>query len=335
VKSYSATENFSSLVQDFFCQRLVSQQNVSSQTVAAYRDAFRLFFQFTRRHANRKPSEVTIDDFETDNVLRFLQYLEEERHNCPRTRNARLAALRSFIEFAASKNPAYVGVCQRLLAIPMKRFDLPQLQFLTKQEIVAIIDNTDQGTLSGRRDHVMFTVLYNTGARVSELIGILIQDIRLDAHPSVRLHGKGRKERSVPLWTSTARALSVWIKELPKDQTSPVFPDTRGDAISRSGVEYRLRLAVKHASLGLTSLTGKRISPHTIRHTAAMHLLESGVDITVIALWLGHESIQTTHRYIEADMQMKRRAIEMLGEPGEKRIHSRTEDPLLQFLNSL
>lgn len=335
MKTYRSTQEFPSLVQEFFCERLVNQQNVSPQTVGAYRDAFRLFFRFIREQCNRRPSEITIADFETTEVLQFLQYLEEQRGNCIRTRNARLAALRSFIEYAASKNPTYVATSHRLLAIPMKRFQLPQLQFLSNQEMMAIINNTDQRTWSGRRDRLMFTVLYNTGARVSELIGICIQDLRLDGHPAVRLHGKGRKERTVPLWGSTARALSAWMKELSLESTGVVFPHAGGRPLSRSGVEYRLRLAVNRACGDCGSLMGKNISPHTIRHTTALHLLESGVDITVIALWLGHENIQTTHRYIEADMKMKQHAIAMLDAPKGKRTSRRQDDRLLQFLNSL
>jgi site-specific recombinase XerD len=335
MKTTNSGGSVAALVQGFFCSRLVEQQDASPRTVAAYRDTFRLFFEFLRRSSGRAPSQVTIDDFDTDTILRFLRYLEEQRHNCARTRNARLAALRSFIEYAVSRDPALVGVSQQLLAIPMKHVDLPQVQFLTKEEIAAIIDNTDQATWSGRRDRVMFSVLYNTGARVSELIGIRLQDVRHGAHPALRLHGKGRKERTVPLWRSTARSVSLWTHELPEAPTTCLFPDTRGSAISRSGVEYRLNLAVRRAADDRPSLLNKRISPHTFRHTTAMHLLESGVDITVIALWLGHESIQTTHRYVEADMKMKRKAISRLDAPKGKAIKGAYNDELMRFLNSL
>jgi len=227
------------------------------------------------------------------------------------------------------------GVGNMMALDTMKHVDLPQVQFLTKEEIAAIIDSTDQATWSGRRDRVMFTVLYNTGARVSELIGIELQDVRLDAHPAVRLHGKGRKERTVPLWRSTGRSISLWAHELPQIPTTCLFPDTRGTAISRSGVEYRLRLAITRAARNQPSLLSRRISPHTIRHTTAMHLLESGVDITVIALWLGHESIQTTHKYVEADMKMKRKAISRLDAPKGNATAGIKKDELMRFLNSL
>jgi integrase/recombinase XerD len=326
---------FPALLQDFFLQRLVAQREASAQTVASYRDAFELLLGFAERRTGRPPSALTLRDLDASFVLAFLDHLEEERGNSPRTRNARLAAIRSFMRYASVRDPASLPVAQRVLAIPSKRFDRPVLGFLSRDEVQAILDAPDRSTSSGCRDAVLLAVLYNTGARVSEITGLRVADILLDRAAAVRLHGKGRKERVVPLWKSTATQLRAWLAQIDRSPQAPVFRNRVGRPISRSGVEHRLRVAVATAATTCPSLVGRRISPHTLRHTTAMHLLQGGVDITVIAMWLGHEDPATTHLYLEADLEMKEAALRRVEDPSPKPARFRASDRLLAFLDTL
>jgi integrase/recombinase XerD len=278
---------FPRLLQDFFLKRLVDQRGVSAQTIASYRDTFELLLRFIEKQTRQTPSSLTIDDLDAPTILAFLDHLERERGNTARTRNLRLTAIRSFMRYASVRAPAFLPVAQRVLAIPTKRFERPVLNFLSREEIQAILDAPDRSTFSGQRDAVLFATLYNTGARVSEMSRLLIKDVLLNRQSALHLHGKGRKERVVPLWKSTLAQLRVWLPIVDGGPDFPVFPNRIGQSISRSGIEHRLRLAVQTAAKRLPPLAKRRISPHTIRHTTAMHLLQSGVDITVIALWLG------------------------------------------------
>lgn len=327
--------SFPALLQDFFVQRLVAQLGASSQTIASYRDAFELFLRFVECRTGRQPSALTLRDLDAPLVLAFLDHLEEERHNSPRTRNVRLAAIRSFFRYASVREPASLHVAQRVLAIPCKRFERPVLDFLSRDEIHALLDAPDRSTWSGRRDAVLFAMLYNTGARVSEMVGLRVGDVLFDRESAVRLHGKGRKERAVPLWKSTASQLRAWLANGNRDPNATVFCNRAGRPISRSGVEHRLRVAIASATKKCPSLAGRRISPHTLRHTTAMHLLQGGVDITVIALWLGHEDPTMTHCYVEANLQMKETALQRLTDPSPKRARYRATDRLLAFLDAL
>ena len=332
----TATTAFNKLVQDFFCCNLISQRNASPRTVASYRDAFRLFLNLLPDLTGKELPEITLSDLSPEVVTAFLGRLEADRHNSIRTRNNRFAALRSFFRYALSRNPDSMSTIQRVLDIPMKRFDRPQLGFLSREEVRSIIESPDTSTWSGRRDRVMFATLYNTGARVSEIASAKIGDLELDrTSASLLLHGKGRKERTVPLWKETACALRDWLPEVQPSAGSPLFPNTCGGYMSRSGVENRLHRSVASAREKCPSLKTRRISPHTFRHTTAMHLLQSGVDITVIALWLGHESPVTTHMYVEADLSMKEHALALVQEPGIKTHRYRPSDSLLRFLDSL
>ena len=330
-----SSQGFPTLLQRFFLDRLLNQQNVSKQTVAAYRDTFRLLLNYLQIHRSLVPSALSLGDLNAETVLGFLEYLEQQRGNSIRTRNARLAAIRSFLHYAGSYDPPSLATIQRVLAIPMKRFELPAVVFLSQEEITALLKASDLTTWSGRRDQALFTTLYNTGARVSEIIGARISDLVLDSAASLNLHGKGRKERAIPLWKSTVQCLKHWLNENTADAHRPLFPDARGLQLSRSGVEYRLRLAKQSASESCPSLAAKRISPHILRHTTAMHLLQSGVDLTVIALWLGHESPATTHWYMEADLAMKEAALARLQEPPLSPSRYRPSDKLIQFLETL
>jgi integrase/recombinase XerD len=241
--------------------------------------------------------------------------LEKERQNSSRTRNARLAAIRSFMHYVAYQEPAAAAITARVLAIPTKRYDRRLLDYLSHEEMHAILDAPLSSTWSGQRDCVLLRLLYNTGARVSEIAALSRADIRFGRPCLVQLHGKGRKQRAVPVWNSTAKELKLWLKQAPHEPDTPLFANRFGQRLSRSGIEKRLRLAVQAAISQCDSLRSRTISPHTFRHTTAMHLLQNGVDITVIALWLGHESPATTHHYIELDLAMKRRALEKLAAP--------------------
>lgn len=330
-----AEPSFPTLVRDFFCQRLIAQRNVSARTVASYRDTFRLLLRYAEKHKNRRPTEMTLGCLDAPFVLAFLEHIETERHNSIRSRNLRLTAIRSFMRYAASRNPIYLPLVERVLAIPSKRFDRPMLDFLSRQEIEALLDAPDRSTWSGYRDHVMFTTFYNTGARVSEIINLHVSDIRFERDASILINGKGRKQRAVPLWKSTVTALRHWLRRLDGKLEAPVFPNREGSPLSRSGVVYRLSLAVREAAKECPTLEGRKVSPHTLRHTTAMHLLQAGVDITVIALWLGHESPVTTHHYIEADLKMKERALSTIQQPPSRNLRYRPGDRLISFLEGL
>lgn len=267
-------------------------------------------------------------------MLDFPDHLETERRNCPRTRNLRLTAIRSFMRYASVRDPAALPVAQRVLAIPTKRFDRPILGFLPREEIEALLDAPDRTTWSGQRDAVLFATLYNTGARVSEITTLRVADVLLDRASALHLHGKGRKQRIVPLWKTTASQLRVWLPRIHRSPDAPVFPNRAGGRLSRSGVEHRLRVALSAASKSCPSLAGRPISPHTLRHTTAMHLLQSGVDITVISMWLGHEDPATTHLYIEADLAMKEAALSRLEDPVPKPLRFRPSDRLLASLEA-
>jgi site-specific recombinase XerD len=333
--SASTPPSFSRLLQQFFVERLMQQLQASPCTVAAYRDTFRLLLAFVHREIGKQPSDLVLGDLSAALVLDFLKYLEVERHNCARTRNARFAAIRSFMEYIAFQEPSALAIAQTVLAIPMKRFEQPLIGFLSREHIEAILAAPDQNTWAGQRDRVMFATLYNTGARVSELIGMQIGDLILDPSASVRIRGKGRKERSVPLWHDTAAQLRRWLRECPRAPEQPLFPSRSGGPLTRIGLTERLKLAAKRASRQFPELGKRRIFPHLIRHSIAMHMLQAGVDITVIALWLGHESPATTHRYVEADLAMKERALRSLQAPSCAPLRYQPQDTVLKFLQSL
>ena len=326
---------FPVLLQDFFCQHLISQRDVSPMTVAAYRDTFRILLDYVEGRRHKHPADLVLSDLDAPCILAFLDHLEKERKNAVRSRNARLAAIRAFLKYAAVRDLASLPSIQRVLAIPFKRFDRPLLGYLSRQEMQAILDAPASTTFSGQRDRVLFALMYNTGARVSEIAALKVADISLDGSPSVRIYGKGRKERSVPLWKTTVRQLRQWLKRRKGDSESSLLPNAAGRALTRSGIENRLREAIRVATRSQPTLSGRKISPHTLRHTTAMHLLQSGVDITVIALWLGHESPATTHTYIEADLSLKERALGKLQEPARRRLRYKPSDKLLQFLEGL
>lgn len=323
------------LIQNFFCQRLQIQQRVSAHTMASYRDTFRLGFEFIKQRTGRQASQQKVEDWDAPNVLAFLDYLESKRGCQPRTRNNRLAAIRAFMRYVGQQEPMALAVSSRVLAIPMKRFSRPLLGFLSAPELDAIVSATDANTDSGRRDRLLFGLLYHTGARVSEILALQRQDIQWGRIPSLQLRGKGRKQRAVPLLKQIAAELKRHLAAIPIEPVTPVFTNRFGESLSRSGVEKRLQIAVTSASKRCASLKGRNISPHTFRHSTAMHLLQAGVDITVIALMLGHESPTTTHHYVELDMQMKEQCLHKLQPPKTKTSRFKPSDRLLAFLESL
>jgi integrase/recombinase XerD len=335
MKTESADVTLATVVQAFFLERLIAQRNASRQTVAAYRDSFRLLLQFAHQHVGKAPERLELKDVDAPLVLAFLDHLERDRQNTIRSRNARLAAIRSFVHFAAFKEPAALPSIQRVLAIPMKRFDKPLLGFLSKGEIQAILDAPPGDRWSGQRDQIMFATLYNTGARVSELTGLRVADAVLDGSACVHLHGKGRKDRSVPLWRTTTTQLRHWLSRIDSRPDRPLFPSASGGRLTRPAVTARLHLAVQQATAQCPSLQKRRVSPHCVRHSTAMHMLQAGVDITVIALWLGHENPATTHMYVEADLAMKERALQAVQPPHIKQTRYRPTDRLLAFLQGL
>jgi site-specific recombinase XerD len=296
---------------------------------------FVLFLDFAANQGAKSPAEIKLTDITPDLILAFLDHLEQVRHNTVRSRNARLAALRSFLKFAAHRDVTSLHVIERALGVPMKRFERPMLGFMSREEMLAVIGTPGSNWVS-QRDHLLLGLLYNTGARVSEIIGIRVSDVILDSAACVHLHGKGRKQRTVPLWHSIAKETKAWLKLNPLlGATSALLPNREGEAMTRDNVTKRLALAVAVAAKTTPSLEKRSLSPHTIRHTTAMHLLQSGVDISVIALWLGHESPSTTHHYVEADLAMKDRALARLQEPDEAVQRYRAPDSLLEFLKTL
>jgi integrase/recombinase XerD len=335
MKAASSSGGFATVLQAFFLERLVAQRNASPQTVAAYRDSFRLLLQFAHQHTGTAPERLDLKDVDAPLVLAFLDHLERDRQNTIRSRNARLAAIRSFMHFAAFKDPAALPGIQRVLAIPMKRFDKPLLGFLSKGEVQAILDAPPADRWSGHRDRIMLATLYNTGARVSELTGIRVGDVVLEGSACVHLHGKGRKDRSVPLWRTTTTQLRQWLPRIDSRPDRPLFPSATGGRLTRPAVTARLRLAVHQAATQCHSLANRHVSPHCVRHSTAMHMLQAGVDITVIALWLGHESPATTHMYVEADLAMKEQALHAVQPPRVKQTRYRPTDRLLAFLHGL
>jgi site-specific recombinase XerD len=331
----ATSPDFPRLLQDFFLRWLVAQRGASRHTVASYRDTFELFLRFVEKRTGRCAATFTLSDIDAPVVLDFLDHIEQERRASVRTRNVRLTAIRSFARYAASRDPASLPVLQRLLAIPTKRCDRPVLGYLSREEMQAVLDAPDPSTWSGRRDVVLLTTLYNTGARVSEVTALRVADVLLDRQTSLLLHGKGRKERLAPLWPNTARSLRDWLTFIRGRPEDPLFPNRQGKALNRSGVRQRLDEAVRAAAQRCPSLAGKRVSPHSLRHTTAMHLLQAGVDLTVIALLLGHEDVATTHRYLESDLAMKQAALDRIEAPTSRAPRFRASRRVLAFLDQL
>lgn len=329
------TPDFAALLQTFFTDRLLAQRRASPHTVAAYRNTFRLLLRFAAKRLGRAPSRLGLTDLDPAFLGEFLDHLERDRGNSARTRNARLAALHAFFRYVALEDPPHALLCQRILAIPSKRFERGIVEFLSEQEIDALLQAPDPATWIGRRDRTLLLVAIQTGLRVSELIALRREDVAFGTGAHVRCLGKGRKLRCTPLRCETAQALAAWLREPQPEADSPVFPSSRGGRMSDDAVE---RLVTKHAASARNrcpSLANKNVTPHTLRHTAAMQLLQRGVDRSVIALWLGHESIETTQMYLHADLRLKEKALDKTTPARLSAGRYRPKDPLLNFLESL
>jgi integrase/recombinase XerD len=331
----TTTLSFPTLLETFFTERLVRQQQASPHTIASDRDSFCLLWRFAQQRLHKAPAALTLADLEAPVISAFLDDLEHERGTSARSRNVRLAAIHAFFHYAALHVPSHSGLIQRVLAIPSKRYERTPIAFLTRAEIDALLAAPDQRTWVGRRDRTLLLVAAQTGLRVSELIGLCWQDVVLGTGALVRCHGKGRKVRCIPLRKDAITALRAWQREQQSGPQAPVFPNARGGPLSRDGVAYLLAQHVATALQHCPSFQGQRVSPHVLRHSAAMELLHSGVDCAVIALWLGHESMDTTQMYLHASLQLKQQALEKTtpvdGQPGRYR----PDDDLLAFLKRL
>lgn len=327
--------NLPALLQRFFTDRLQSQLGASPHTVASYRDTFRLLIVFASKRLKRTPSKLRVQDFDTALLGAFLQHLEHARSNAPKTRNIRLAALRSFFRFVAYAEPACSFQCQQVLAIPAKRHERPPVEFLTEEETAALIAAPNLATWRGRRDRALLLVAVQTGLRNAELRSLRRRDVDLGVGAHLRCFGKGRKTRCTPLRRDVAHVLQAWLAERGAGPDAPVFPSTRGGILSADALQGVVARHVRAASTRCSSLAGRSITPHTLRHSAAMDLLRRGVDLTVIALWLGHESIETTQIYLHADMKLKERALGHADPSGVRPARFRPSDALLAFLQSL
>lgn len=297
-------------VQNFFKDYLVSQKGLSHNTVIAYRDSLKLFLGYVSRSKKKEITRLTPDDFGPDVVLEFLRNIESQRKNSVITRNLRLAALKSFFAYMAAKDTLRSGEYQRITMIPLKKTSKPMMGYLETEEVKAILGTIDQRVSSGERDYVLLSLLYNTGARVQELCDLKVKDLHLETPPFVNILGKGKKTRQVPLWPETVRLLSSYLKKHHLfDTDSALFLNARGEPLGRFGIRHIIKKRVLAAAERCPGLKSKAIGPHTFRHTTAMHLLQAGVDLTVIKNWLGHVNLSTTHGYIEIDLEMKRKAL--------------------------
>lgn len=323
------------LLERFFTDRLMRQRQASPSTIASYRDTFCLLFTYARESLNKKAASLQMEDLDSTFIVNFLCWLEEQRGNSARTRNTRLAAIHSFFQFAAFYDPVHSGLIQRVLAIPGKKHEKQAVMYLNQSEVEALLDAPDINRWGGRRDKTLMTLAVQTGLRVSELTGLNCSDINLGNGPYVYCMGKGRKERCTPLRKQFLPVIRLWLEERNGCADDPLFPNARGARLSRDGVEYILKKHVATASKTCSSLLKKRVSPHVLRHTAAMDLLMHGVDRSVIALWLGHETLETVNIYLHANMQIKKKAMEKTMSYNIPFTRYQPEDELLAFLRNL
>jgi integrase/recombinase XerD len=323
------------LLRSFFTDRLCTQMEASPHTVAGYRDTFRLLLRYASERLGKSPTQLRIENLDAELIGDFLVHVETSRRNGARSRNTRLAAIRSFFRYVAMSEPAWLLHCQRILAMPGKRYIKHAVTFLDTKEIEALLAAPDRTTWAGRRDHLVLLVALQTGLRASELVSLRCGDVVLGTGSHVRCLGKGRKERSTPLRRETASAIEGWLKERQGTPGQPLFPSLRGNPLSRDALEHLVRKHCKAAATLCPSLAAKRVSPHTLRHSTAMELLRHGVDQSVIALWLGHESVETTQVYLHADMRLKEQALLRVAASPSSPGRYRPGDQLLAFLEAL
>lgn len=327
--------SFASVLTRFFTHRLLQQRHASPHTVGSYRDTFRLLLTFSKTRTGKSPSNLAWQDIDAPLVSAYLDDLEDRRGITPRSRNLRLTAIRSLFKYAAFELPEHAEQIQRVLAIPCKRCTHQQIGYLNRPEVDALLAAPDRGVWSGRRDYAWLLLAIQPGLRLSELTGLTRADVCLGTGAHVRVTGKGRKERCTPLTKQTAAVLQAWFREPLRGGGEIAFPNRSGGRLSSDGVQYLLARHVDKARQTCQSLRGKRVSPHVLRHTTAMDLLQAGVDTTVIALWLGHESVETTHVYLSADLELKRRTLARTTPPGSMPSTYKPDDALLTFLKNL
>lgn len=327
--------SFPTLLEAFFTRRLIAQRRASPHTVASYRDTFRLLFQFAEKQLAKVPSRLTLEDLNAPFLGAFLDHLESTRANGARSRNLRLTAIRAFFRYAALETPQHSGLIQRVLVIPNKRQARPLVDFLTRPEIDALLAAPDRDKWLGRRDHAFLLTVVQTGLRLAEATSIRQQDVCLATGAHVRCEGKGRKERCTPLTKSTVTVLTAWIREQGADGTRILFPSARGGRLSADAVQHLVAKYATAAQRACPSLAEKRVSPHVLRHTTAMELLQAGVDRTLIALWLGHESVETTQVYLDANLKIKEKALSKTMPINTKAGRYQPDDDLLAFLKGL
>ena len=329
------TPSFASLLQGFFTNRLMQQRQASPHTIASYRDSFRLLLQFAQKRIGVAPQKLSLEQIDAPLIAAFLEDMQTRRGICTGSRNLRLTAIRSFFRYASFEMPTHGAQIQRVLSIPNKRCTRAQIGFLTREETDALLRVPDLNTRSGRRDHALILLAVQTGLRLSEFTGLCRRNVCLTTGAHVRVVGKGRKERSTPLTKPTVDVLCSWMREIEPSEDAVLFPSARGTRLSADGVQYLLTKHVAQASQICTSLEQKHVTAHVLRHTAAMDLLQAGVEPSVIALWLGHESIETTQIYLDANLEMKQAALDKV-EPQPGRVgRFRPDDKLLAFLNGL
>jgi integrase/recombinase XerD len=326
---------FPALLESFFTKRLIAQRRASPHTIASYRDTFRVLLQFTRRQLGKTPSQITLEDLNAPLIGAFLDDLEGGRKNSVRSRNLRITVIRSFFRYAAMEAPQHSGLIQRVLAIPNKRQERRLVGFLTRPEVDALLAAPNRTTWLGRRDHGLLLMAIQTGLRLSEMTSLRREHIVLGKGAHVRCEGKGRKERCTPLTKPTVTVLTEWLREQGQRGTVILFPTARGDRLSADAVQYLVTKYEAVARRACSTLSTKRVTPHLLRHTAAMELLQAGVDRAVIALWLGHESVETTQIYLEATLAMKEQALAKTSPPHATPGRYRPGDQLLNFLDNL
>lgn len=320
------------MLPQYFTRHLGSEVDASGHTVDTYRHAWRIFLQYLRRDRGVRPEKMDVADLTAADVLTFLTHLETERGNSPSTRNARLSAIRGAVKYAVGIDPTLPFPVHQILSIPRKKTIRKMPESLTRPEVDVLLETPDDSLWTGRRDRIMLETFYNLGARVSEMAGIQVRDVVLGSRPELLLHGKGRKERKVTLWKRTARMHRDWIRQNRLGSNDPLFPSIRGTPMTRSAIAKRLGRIVKSATGRMETLARLKISPHTLRHTTAMHLLQSGVDIAMVSMCLGHESLETTMRYLTEDMESMEKAIEKLQPPKGRLGRYRPDDALLAIL---
>jgi len=322
-------------LQAFFTERMITQRDASPRTIAAYRDTFRLLLTFASQRTGKQPCQLDIDDLDAELIGAFLKHLETDRQNSARTRNARLAAIHSLYKYAALRHPEHLHTIGRVIAIPPKRHQQPSLTYLNTDEIKALLAAPDQHTWLGRRDHALLLLAVLTGVRVTELVTLTIGDVNLTNGAHIKIEGKGRKRRATTLTAETVTVLRAWLTERQDQPHAPLFPTRQGQPLTRSGVRQLLAKHTATAAASCPSLNDKPVSPHTLRHTNAMLLRASEIDITTIALWLGHESIKTTYIYQHADPALKQKAVDRIAPIGTKPGKYRPSDALLAFLEGI